>query len=311
MPILELAAAGAAVTLAPDIGGAITAFTVDGVPFLRPTPPAALAEADVRRTACYPLVPYSNRIANGVLHFAEREFRLARNVATYPHAIHGVGWQRAWSVVGASNAHALVALRHDATGVDADAWPWPFLATQAFHLVPSAHARAAVLAVTLSLANVGDEPFPFGLGWHPHFPRDEATELGFAAREVFLNDQTQLPVARVAVPAQWRFDPARALGAPALDNVFAGWGGEATIIDRARATSLAADRACAFVVVYAPAHRPFFAVEPVTHQTDAFNRAAAGETRTGTRVLPPGAAFSCTMRIAATVNPARASLSDR
>ena len=40
-------------------------------------------------------------------------------------------------------------------------------------------------------------------------------------------------------------------------------------------------------------------LEPVTHETDAFNRSEAGATGTGCRTLPPGGAFSCTMRIAA------------
>ena len=48
---------------------------------------------------------------------------------------------------------------------------------------------------------------------------------------------------------------------------------------------------------YAPEAGDFIALEPVTHMTDAFNRAARGERDTGTRVLAPGAAFSCTMEI--------------
>jgi galactose mutarotase-like enzyme len=40
----------------------------------------------------------------------------------------------------------------------------------------------------------------------------------------------------------------------------------------------------------------FIAVEPVTHMTDAFNRAAAGRPDTGTQLLAPRTAFSCTMR---------------
>ena len=47
-------------------------------------------------------------------------------------------------------------------------------------------------------------------------------------------------------------------------------------------TGIAADRAAGFVVVYAPHARDFVAVEPVTHMTDAFNRAERGETGTGT-----------------------------
>jgi aldose 1-epimerase len=107
----------------------------------------------------------------------------------------------------------------------------------------------------------------------------------------------------VAIPADWRFDPPRPLDAIALDNVFTGWRGRATLVDDARRTTirLDADRALAFLVVYAPADGDFVAVEPVTHETDAFNRSAAGATGTGTRVLPPGSAFSCTMRVAAAV----------
>jgi aldose 1-epimerase len=62
-------------------------------------------------------------------------------------------------------------------------------------------------------------------------------------------------------------------------------------------TTLAADCACDRLVVYAPAGRDFIAVEPVTHETDAFNRADGGARATGMRTLRPGQAFSCTMRI--------------
>lgn len=63
---------------------------------------------------------------------------------------------------------------------------------------------------------------------------------------------------------------------------------------------IAADPACGYLVVYVPSNnsdgKSFFAIEPVTHMTDAFNRASA-DRDTGTRVLAPGACFSCTMSI--------------
>jgi aldose 1-epimerase len=54
--------------------------------------------------------------------------------------------------------------------------------------------------------------------------------------------------------------------------------------------------------VFVPPGRDFLAVEPVTHMTDAFNRAARGERDTGTRWLGPGDARSCTMRIVVTAH---------
>lgn len=304
MRIVELRASTAVLRVAPDIGGALTAFDVGDRPVLRRTSDAALAARDVTGAACYPLVPYSNRIRDATLHFGGRVHALARNFGAHPHAIHGVGWQRPWSVAEASSVRLRLALCHEARGDDARAWPWPFHATQTFHLSEverAGDARLALLVATLTLANTGSEAFPFGLGFHPFFAKGPATRLGFAADRVWRNDATQLPQSRVAPPPAWRFDPPRIPDARGLDNVFTAWRGSATIVDDAvgRAVGVDADRALAFVVVYAPPGADFVAVEPVTHETDAFNRSAEGALATGTRILPPGAAFSCTMRIAA------------
>ena len=293
---VELACPGARVRLAPGIGGAIAAFRCGDADVLRPSPDAALAAGDVRALACYPLVPYSNRIADARLTFAGRQYVLARNFGDHPHAIHGVGWQRPWSVVDRQAGDALLELRHAAADADERAaWPWPFVATQRFSLRP--HAGGATLVVRLALRNVGPDAFPFGLGWHPYFPRVPGTRLGFHAESVWLNGPTQLPKTRTAIPSAWRFDPPAPVAA-VLDQVFNGWDGAATLDQPGGPhLNLAADRACGHLVVYAPEDRHFLAVEPVTHETDAFNRSAAGAADTGTRVLRPGGAFSCTMRL--------------
>ena len=93
---IELGAGSARVVIAPAIGGSIAAFQCDGEAILRPTPEGALAEGAVRRFACFPLIPFSNRIADATLHWGGREYGLTRYVDAEPHAIHGNGWQRAW-----------------------------------------------------------------------------------------------------------------------------------------------------------------------------------------------------------------------
>ena len=296
---VRLAAGDAVVDIAPAVGGAIASFTLDGADILRSTPHDARAEGNVRAFACYPLVPYSNRIANARLAFDGREHALARNFGDSPHAIHGVGWQRAWTIVASSTTHAQLALEHDARGEAAASWPWPFRALQTFALERS--ARGATLSARLAIENTGRHAFPFGLGWHPFFPKPPGTTLAFAATHVWQSDPTQIPIARVAVPDAWRFDPPRPLGDVELDHVFEPSTGAATIRWPARALAVAidADRALDRRVVFVPPGRDYLAFEPATHMTDAFNRAERGETGTGTRLLPPGAAFSCTMRLQA------------
>ena len=53
----------------------------------------------------------------------------------------------------------------------------------------------------------------------------ERTLLGFDADGVWQTDDTQLPTRLVAATGEFGFEPPRAIGASALDNVFTGWGG--------------------------------------------------------------------------------------
>ena len=141
--------------------------------------------------------------------------------------------------------------------------------------------------------------FPFGLGWHPFFPRSPRVELDFRADGVWETDPTCLPTRHAAVPAAWDFSTPRAIGATTVDNCFTRWQstGDRRMARARAAVEVSADAACDHLVVFVPQDRDFIAVEPVTHMTDAFNRAALGQPDTGTRLLTPEAAFSCTMRL--------------
>ena len=299
---MQLAAGAARLALLPTLGGSISAFTLGDCAILRATPDEAIAGANVRLASCYPLVPYSNRIRDARLTFGGRAFALARNFGDSPHSILGAGWQRLWTVAAATPTRATLTLDHDAQGEAASAWPWPFRALQTFDLASQDDAHASLTA-TLTIENTGAAPFPFGLGWHPFFPRDPTTTLQFTASNVWINDATELPIELVDAGGPWSFREPRPFGDATIDNVFVGWDGRATLRSAQRrvVTTIEADSACAVLVVYAPENRDFVAVEPVSHETDAFNRAAAGAKETGMRVLAPSAAYSCTMRITASL----------
>ena len=296
---IELSAGSARVVIAPSVGGSISAFEYASQAILRPTPDTAIAEGAVRQFACFPLIPFSNRIADASLQWAGRQYGLMRAVDAEPHAIHGNGWQRQWSVTQRQASHLTIDLEHDAIGDRAREWPFPYRAQQRFDL--AADGRGARLDLVLEIENTGSLPFPFGLGWHPYFDRDGETELGFAAGDVWHTGPSRLAVRLQKVPPEWNFDPPRPIGDSVLDNCFVGWRPPALVRwPRRKLTAmLAADPICRYLVVYVPSDprgaMPFFALEPVTHMTDAFNRAEQGDT--GTRVLAPGASFSCTMSI--------------
>ena len=282
---------------------------VGGRPVLRPTPDAALDERDVRLTACYPLVPYSNRIRDARLRFGGRDYALARNFGAHPHAIHGVGWQRAWSVAEASATRARLVARHDARGEDAAAWPWPFRRDAG---VPSRRIVGAPMRPTRRCSRHADaaqnrarEAFPFGLGWHPFFPKTRRRASRFDARaRLAATTRRSCRCERIADSARMAIRSARARSTRSRSTTCSPAGAASATLDDARRGIAIDDRApiarARYLVVYAPAGRDFVAVEPVTHETDAFNRAAAGaSSNRHARRCAPGAAFSCTMRIAA------------
>ena len=62
-PVVRLASHGYAVALDPARGGRIVSATYGGLDVLRPEPASGAASA--LDSACFPLVPFSNRIRNG------------------------------------------------------------------------------------------------------------------------------------------------------------------------------------------------------------------------------------------------------
>lgn len=275
MTLLSLRAGVLAVDLAPSVGGVIARFAVDGADLLRPMPAEALAAAKASAASAYPLVPYSNRIANGRLEVDGKAYRLAPNWPGSVHPMHGEGWSRPWQVAASDAVSATLVQDYEASG----SWPFRYRARQDFRL------DAGGLAIGLAVENLEPRPVPAGLGLHPFFVRDADTTLALRATAVWLGDREVLPVERVAVPPGWSHDPSRPV-VTGLDNCFDGWDGAATIAWPRRGWRLDLRASAPFrhAVVYTPPGRDYFCVEPVSHANGAIaaTRLAAGATLSGT-----------------------------
>lgn len=284
-PVVRIASGAWEANLLPALGGAILSLRLAGRDILRPSPDSPGRVLD---TACFPLVPYANRIAHGRFAFEGRAVSLPRNFGDHPHSLHGASWQAAWTVETATPDRAVLVHDHDADA----AWPWRYRAEQIFRLDDGG------LSVTLAITNTDISAMPAGLGFHPYFPADATTTLQMATGGVWLSDAEQLPVrlATTETVENW------AAGAPVMrsalvDHCFAGWDGAATLTAGAHRTTLSADGA-RFVHVHIPPHVGFVGIEPVSHMPDAVNRPAPPDD-SGLARLAPGAAMRLTMRIAA------------
>lgn len=273
---VELRAGSLRLALRPDLGGAIAGLWHGATPVLRCTEGADLTAASL--SACYPLVPYSNRVGHRRFHWQGQEHQLAANFEDYPHTLHGVARLRAWTVLSSSATQAEMVYRHTA---DAD-WPFAFDVHQRFGLTPQG------LRVGLAITNRAEQPQPVGLGWHPYFePRPQA-RLHLDVTERWDGDAEGL--AKTVVPQAGIHDAVADLD---LDNCYGGWQGPALISDAQLALRLTSS--LPYVVVYTPTTKPFYCVEPVSHVSNAIQM--ADPAAHGLRTLAPGATFDAWMQL--------------
>ena len=283
--LLTIVAGAAKLTLAPDFGGAIVAWTRNDEPIFRAPLPGALEADTPRDLASYPLFPYSNRVAHRRFTFAGQTYNLPDLMRGW--AIHGAGWQLPWS---AHEDGGAVTLSLDyAPG---PLWPFAFHAEQIFTLSENA------LDCDCIIENRHNAPAPAGFGQHPFFPRSPAMRMQFSADQVWHNAADMIPTHVTAVPPEWDHHTAQPVG-QYLDNCFSDWNGHARLEypDRGYAIDITADPIFANLVVYVPAGQDFMAIEPVSNINDGLNHMHDGSAH-GVFVLQPGETRRGHMRFA-------------
>lgn len=258
------------------------------LPLFRPMAADATGPLDA---ACFPLVPWCNRIGDAAFEFEGKTYSLRRNFPPEAHAIHGEGWLNPWTVRERTDADAILVYAHTDTSAARGGWPWPYQAIQSLALEDTG------LTIRLSVRNQGTTPMPAGLGLHPYFPKLPSARLTAALRRMWRNGPDMLPVD--AMPA----DPASGLDLHerALDNCFDGWDGRAVLeLHNGKATvTIDADEVFGHLVVFVPPGEDYFCVEPVSQANNALNLARTGTDCTGLRVLQPGETLHGTVRFRA------------
>lgn len=267
--------------LLPELGGALARLTWQSIELLRAAPPAC---DDVKKTACFPLVPFANRIADGRFCFEGTTVQLPTAARGDGHALHGIGWLSAWQVTGLGGDWAELQLLHDGTD-----WPWRFEARQGFRLLERG------LEIVLTIVNRDERAMPAGLGLHPYFRRTTATRVTTCITGAWHPDERGLATV-------WQLAPRHDLATGGLvellagtDSCCAGWAGETLITGDNIGLVVRSSVTTPHMHLYIPLLEDHFCIEPVTHAPDALNRhdvAAMAK-------LAPNEAFTIRMRIEA------------
>jgi aldose 1-epimerase len=283
MVMLRLQAGPAVAEVAPEQGGGLAGLWVDGVPALsaqegRPgDSPFALA--------MNLLLPFSNRISRPFA-FKGRVHALAPNLEGEPFPIHGDAFQRRWTVLRQDEAGAVLRLEEGSFG------PYRYAAEVAYHLTEGA------FEARLALTSRAEEPLPYGIGFHPWFPRTSATRVRLIATGCWPQDDRHLPTteAPAPIPPDWDFATAAPLPAGWINAAFSGWNGTADVVQGPEALSLSISAPdLSTLIVYSPSDAsPFLCLEPVSNPVDAHNLPG----QPGLVRLEPGEGLSASMVLA-------------
>ncbi len=252
--MIELNHAGLRLALRPDLGGCIAGLWHNALPVLRSTEPAALIGP--RQSACFAMLPYSNRLGLRRFEWQGKRWTTAANFDDSPHSLHGVAWQQAWRVLEQHETRASLGYAHSAN----THWPFAFEARQDFELTPGR------LTLRLTLRNTDAVSQPVGLGWHPYFPVRQSSALAIRVSTRWDSGADQLPQHKVDVS-----HIESAVQALDLDNCFEGWQEPALITDECLRLRLSSS--LNRLVIFTPPDHDFFCIEPVSHVNNAIQHA--------------------------------------
>ncbi len=266
--------------VSPRGGAIVDGYTNDGRPFLRPY--QGKGGFDVGGSACFPLVPVGNRVEGNAFSLAGHAFALVPN-ASDPFYIHGDGWLGTWQV--ATQRQDLVELVFDRPADEGS--PFAYRARQSFRLV------GARLELAMSVTNAGEKALPFGLGFHPYFPRTTLTTLFAPASDWWSERGGHLPGERIALADDVDFSTPRLLPQRWLNNGFEGWNGGARIVwpEQRLGLDIEATEALGRYMLFAPDNdRSFFCFEPMSHTPNALKHIDTDPM--GLKILSPGESLS-------------------
>jgi aldose 1-epimerase len=233
------------------------------------------------------LVPWPNRIRDGVWRHEGREYQLAITEPARDNAIHGLLRYAEYTPVEQDRDTVTLA----ATVYPQMGYPFTVRTAVRYELVSDG------LKVTHFLENLGAEPAPVAVGTHPFVkigdvPTEDLVLRLDAATHIEVDDRL-LPTVEVPVDGtEWDFREGRRVGDVQLDDAFGGLAAVDGTVEHTllapdgRTVTVWADDEFAYVQVYTtesyPGESKAVAVEPMTAPADAFN---SGK---GLRWLDPG-----------------------
>ena len=283
LSVLRLHSKNVLLEILPEKGGRIIRYNLKTkdktFELLRPVNPLVLNRKEQLQKTSFPLVPFSNRINNGLFSFRGKQIQLPLNYPPEPHAIHGHGWLKKWNVTEVKENFAILEYQYMP-----DEWPFPYLARQVFELDDSN------LTIILQIKNIGGSSMPAGLGLHPYFVRTPNSIVTAETEKMWINNSHKIPLSLKKTQEIKLLYNGLNINKNVLDNIFTGWNHIVKISWPEWKVNLFLEtkHPLDYLIIYSPPGEDYFCVEPVSNITDAFNMMEKNIEGHGATILDPG-----------------------
>lgn len=216
------------------------------------------------------LIPFPNRVKEGLYSFNGQTYRLTPNFMGEDNAIHGLIYNQKFDIEVKQNDDGdYLKLQCDFEGTPG--FPFPFLTTIEYGL------HSGQFHCNVFVHNSGEQDMPAGIGWHPQFKLGDkkVNQLSLKLPEVRkIQTEKMIPTGKLTEYHQFR--TAAPIGQTPFDTSFYinNNGEEAitTLTDEAEnVTLLISQKKCPYLQVFIPPSRDCIAIEPMTCAADAFN----------------------------------------
>ncbi|MDF1809046.1 MAG: hypothetical protein P1U42_05060 [Phycisphaerales bacterium] len=282
------------VSINPKIGGSITSLMIRNqmdqwAHVLRKMPIDTRSSSN---SGSFFMLPWTNRIKDAKFNDQQGSHLLKSNCPD-GSAIHGVGRDLPWSISDRSPISARLVL--DSRSFDQDNINYPYQ----FGAIARYEIGIDRVEIELSVTNLDTHTIPVGCGHHPYFHRHLFSDADKLQIQMDLNGRyptqgcipTADPIDDDVCQSLRQGDH---IGNPGLDDVFAGFSGNATL--EWPQSNVSMKMQCSknlnHMVIYTPRTESgdpdeYVCIEPVSMVNDGFNRLNSGVTETGVVLLEP------------------------
>lgn len=290
MAMIELASGSARLAIDVERGGRIASWSIDGRELIVGPP-----DPDDRsiRWGCFLMAPWAGRLADG--QFRAEDGRQVQVPRTHGrHAIHGLLWDRPWTV------HTATADRAGLTcGFGPDLWPPGGVVQHEIRVTGNRLDLSAMITParkSRALAGeLGAGRMPAVVGWHPWFRRTGDVSLQVDAHDVLETDRMIPTGGTTPVAGRTDLRATSRLGRRRLDHAYVAARSPAVLRWPDFELSIEWEPSPATLVVHTPASS--VCVEPQTAWPNAPALEGAALKHSGLRLLRAGETLRASMSV--------------